>query len=253
MLFLCELSCYIFEILIRVMMMRLRIAETYSDMLSVWRFTHDVYVETGYAERHSNGLLRHYPHLDCIPETTVFIIEDDDNRIIGTNTVTIDGPFGLHVEDEFKSYVDSIRKEIYHENKILACSWRIVTAANHRSKIDILISLIGVTIYFCYLKRIDTVLFNFTLKHAKIYSKLIGLNIISEPKSHKSVNGTYGVLVRGDTDTVFNIWKNSNKKGQILREHISTIEEFCKEHRYPNLFYFDKINKASKLRNKVTL
>ena len=105
-----------------------------ADMWSVWKLTYDVYLEEGYCQPNDSGILQHYPHLDNIPETTVFCTKDDDGILQGTNSLTKDGPRGLHTEICFPEETAAVRYECYQNNLILGASWRIVTSPNNRGK-----------------------------------------------------------------------------------------------------------------------
>ena len=102
--------------------MIIRRAISREDFEAVWRLTHDMYVAEGYAEPQPDGLLRHYPHLDAIPETVVFLAEDEDGTLLGSNSYTLDGPAGLHVDDDFRDVVDAVRAECRATGKRLGAN-----------------------------------------------------------------------------------------------------------------------------------
>ena len=127
----------------------------------VYRLTHDEYIRMGYIEPRSDGRLRHYIHLDRIPETSI-IVAFVDGRIVGTNSWTKDGVYGLHVDQDFKAECDQIRRELYLRGKALAASWRIVTDNDFNSiRMKIVLTLIAETLKQIVLAGYETAVFTF--------------------------------------------------------------------------------------------
>jgi hypothetical protein len=91
--------------------MRIRNAHTRKDFEAVWKLTCDIYIAEGYANPSPIKILRHYPQLDLIPETIVLPVEDDYGNLLGSNSLTVDSPAGLHVDDDFKDVADYVRTE----------------------------------------------------------------------------------------------------------------------------------------------
>jgi len=91
-------------------------------MPAVYRLAYDVYLAAGFCGSNPERMLRHYPHLDGIPETTVLLAKTD-GQLVGSNTVTVDGPAGLPMDVGFREVVDEIRGQ----TGVVASSWRLVT------------------------------------------------------------------------------------------------------------------------------
>ncbi|MCW8131588.1 MAG: hypothetical protein KIS92_14670 [Planctomycetota bacterium] len=162
--------------------LRVREARSEADMDAVYRITHDAYVVKGYCTPQPDGRLVHYPHLDGIPETTVYVAELD-GEIVGTNAVTLDGPNGLHVDHDFKDECDAIRAE----GRRLAASWRIATRENLRSDTRVVMALIQETIRFWVMNDLDTCVCTFNPRHERIYKRL--LNMVTVATRFESVAG----------------------------------------------------------------
>ena len=181
------------------------------DMTKVWELTYSAYLEMGYCEPNDSGILRHYPHLDLIPETKVFAIEDScdcglkETIIQATCSYTIDGPNGLHVDHMFLDETNEVRKECAEKGLKLGSAWRIVTRQENR-KIETLLNLINITLDSGF-KEADVCLFTFHPKHAKIYARILDLYTIAGPKDDTSVNGSPAVLMRGDIVRMVERWK----------------------------------------------
>jgi hypothetical protein len=91
---------------------------TDSEIKEIWQLTHDEYVRKRYIEPQPHGMYSHYEHL----EDTLIYVALEDNEIIGTVSVTFDGPNGLPSDIDFPEETFALRT-----NNILAAAWRIIT------------------------------------------------------------------------------------------------------------------------------
>lgn len=187
-------------------MITARKATTLKDLEAVWRLTHDVYVAEGYASPSADGLLRHYPHLDLVPETEVFIAEDEDGTVLGSNSATVDGPAGLHADDDFKDVIDGIREECRRTGKRLGCSWRIVTLPGCRESLPVIMQLISATLESGQ-HRADAVLYTFNPKHESFYGRMLALKTVAGPRDGHAVKGAPAILMRGEMSEMVARWK----------------------------------------------
>lgn len=183
-------------------------------MDEVYKLVHDAYLWRGYCAPQSDGRLRHYPHLDGITETTV-IIGIDNGEIVGTVAYTDDGVNGLHVDDDYKAIVDTIRRE---ERK-LGSSWRIATKRDYRSEHGLVNALLEAVIHHWIDKRVETVLFTFNPRHEKVYARLWNLTAIG--RSDGTVLGLENapsVLMRWDIERCPAKWLNTPKRKAFQEE-----------------------------------
>ncbi len=161
-----------------------------TEMEVVYRITHDAYVAEGYSDPQPNGLLIYNSHLDAIPETTVLVAVHEE-EIIGTISWTLDNPSGLHVDDDFKTECDLIRRE----GKCLAGSWRIATRKRYQNQRTVVISLIQAVVDDYLHHGVDTSVFIFDPKHERVYQKLLGMRTVARRDAYKLTN-TPVVLMR---------------------------------------------------------
>lgn len=152
------------------------------DLEEVYRITHDAYVERGYCASRPDGRLVHYPHLDGIPETTV-LVAVLDGAVVGTNSLTLDGPRGLHVDEDFKAECDAIRAE----GRRVAGSWRIATRAALRSETRVVMALIQATVDLLRDKGVETGVFTFNPRHERFYQRLLNMQTVARHEG--SVHG----------------------------------------------------------------
>ena len=186
--------------------MIVRTTKSLKDLEAVWRLTHDVYVAEGYAAPRPDGMLRHYPHLDLVPETEVFMAEDEAGQLLGSNSATVDGPAGLHADDDFKAVIDGIREECRRAGKRLGCSWRIATRPGCRDSLAVIMQLISATLESGR-RRADVVLYTFNPKHEGFYGRMLGLRTVAGPRDGHSVKGAPAILMRGEMSEMMARWE----------------------------------------------
>jgi len=163
------------------------------ELETVYRMTHDAYVDMGFVEPRADGRLVHYPHLDALLETTV-LVALIDGRIVGTNSLTIDGPGGLHVDEDFKPAADAIRAAGIR----LASSYRINTLKEFRHRRDVVMGLIRETARILIEAGSETSLYIFHKRHEGIYRRLLNMETIAELQEIHCVNNFPAVLMRCD-------------------------------------------------------
>jgi N-acyl amino acid synthase FeeM len=186
-------------------MIQVREALTPWDMERVWRLTHDEYVKMGYAAPQPGGILKHFD-LDGIPETRVWLAEDEDGLVLGTISITMDGPAGLHVDDDFKDVVDEVREECRREGKRLGAPWRIVTRSGCHDQLIVSMGIIGASTEWGIENHLRVTLYTFNPRHERFYRRVLGLRMIAGPRPSPSVQGAPAILMRGDLETLIPAW-----------------------------------------------
>src|SRR5438552_3052516 len=106
------------------------------ELLMVHRLTHDCYVSKGYAAPQPDRRLVHYADFDGLPQTTV-IVAIRRGEVIGSVSMTLDGPWGLTVDKDFKDVCDSLR----YAGRSLAVIWRLVMKDSVKPSRRILMAL----------------------------------------------------------------------------------------------------------------
>lgn len=163
------------------------------ELDQVYRMTHDAYVEMGFIDPRPDGRLVHYPHLDALLETIV-LVATEGGRIVGTNSLTFDGPAGLHVDEDFKAEADLVRAT----GRKLASSYRINTLLECRQRSDIVKALIRETVRVALANGIETCLFIFHKRHERIYRKLLNMTTAAERPEIACVRNFPAVFMRCD-------------------------------------------------------
>ena len=166
---------------------------------------HETLVESNHITKRVDNIINLYPHLNNINQTNVLIAEIN-NKIIGTNSMTIDSEHGLHTDLFFKQETDYIRKS---SDEKLGSSWRIATSKEYRGNIRLFLDLIQNSFFLAKEKGIETCLFVFDKKHEKLYKSLLDAETISEKVCNIEAGIDINmVLMKTDTE---NSQKHLNK------------------------------------------
>jgi hypothetical protein len=180
-----------------------------AELDCVYRITHDAFVERAYCAVQPDGRLIHYPHLDHIAETTV-LVAIVDGQIVGTNSWTLDGPQGLHVDSDFKTECDAIRRE----GRRLSSSWRIATTSKCRSERKVVMALIQETLVQSVEAGVLTSLFTFNPRHERIYRHLLNMQTVARNDGTRGLNNAPAVLMRLDRENIPEVWLQAAAAGQ---------------------------------------
>ncbi len=150
----------------------------FNRLPEVNKLVREGFIESGFISGDYNQQVDLYPHLNTIEETTI-ITAEMNGKIIGTNSMTLDSPAGLHTDIFFKKETDFIRN---NENTILGSSWRIATAQEYRRNFRLFLDLIQNSVFAAKQKQIETCLYIFAKKHEEFYKKILDAETITEKK-----------------------------------------------------------------------
>ena len=170
----------------------IRPAWTAADLDAVYRLTHDAYVALGYVPPQPDGRLRHYGDVEAAPENVVLVAEEA-GAIVGTVSVTVDGPAGLHVDHDFRAACDAVRAE----GMPVGAAWRIVTLPDHRASSALVLELIRAVIDVLHRFGVTTALLSFAPNHERAYTRLLGMATIARTEGAADLR-TPAVLMRAD-------------------------------------------------------
>jgi len=187
--------------------MKIRVARSQQDWQDVWRLTCSVYRQQCYVQSPpEDGCLRHYPHLDQITETTA-IMAEEGGELVGTISVTEDGPYGLHVDETFPAKVEQVRCACDRSGKRLGASWRIVTRPESRMGFRVFRKLVTAAIGDMVRRGLDVTLYSFNPRHERAYQRLLGLETIARTEHDWSVCGAPAVLMLGRVEALRKRWR----------------------------------------------
>ncbi|GIU69069.1 MAG: hypothetical protein KatS3mg002_0305 [Candidatus Woesearchaeota archaeon] len=172
------------------------------ELKEVYHLTYKEYLREGYIQPNPEEMISLYPHLDNILETTTIGIYDKQ-KLIGTISWTLDGPFKLHTDIDFPEETQKVRDE----GRRLAASWRIVTDYEYRKNMTVVFNLILAVVEEMLIGNIETALFTFNPKHEKVYRQILNMDTVAKKlDSIKGMNNAPAVLMRLDIEKLSNKW-----------------------------------------------
>jgi hypothetical protein len=170
---------------------------TPSDLDEVYRITHDSYVDEGYIAPQPDGMFRHFREVDAACETTVFAAWVD-GVIAGTVSWTVDGPAGLHCDEDFGDVVDRVRSE----GRPLGASWRIAVRREYRGQAAIAMALIGRIVTELFTQGVLTMLATFNPRHERFYRRVLNFRTVARKDAQHGLSSAPVVLMRFDLERI---------------------------------------------------
>jgi len=166
------------------------------ELRQVYQLTHECYVSTGHFRAHPSQMIVHYPNFDHIPETEI-LVAVMDGVIVGSVSVTFDGPAGFTVEEEFKEQCAVIREE----GVPMAAVWRLVVADSVRANRAVLMSLVDTVVTRIRKRDIPLALFAVNPKHERVYCHLLNMEVVAR-KLQTDGRSAPSVLLRADAHKI---------------------------------------------------
>lgn len=164
------------------------------ELEDVYRLTYKCYVQKGYCKRNDSRMLIHYPHLDELSETAIFVVENEEGNLIGTVSTTRDNRYGLHVDEDFLQESDEVRKE----GRSLASSWRIAVDQEYRSQSRVARLLVDGSVAYWHASNIETCLMTFNPAHEQFYARYLNCQTLSRKEGLHDLSNAPAVLMRWD-------------------------------------------------------
>ena len=151
------------------------VLEDYSRLDEVYKLTHDTLVLSGEISPQDNGKIATSPHLDHHPDTTILIAEQE-GKIIGTITVTLDGDQGLNMEKWFEEELAFYRNTYSCR---LGSSWRLATDPSYRGKTRLIIDLYSKACKLLIEAGCGLCLCALMNRHTKTYQRLMDAKVVT--------------------------------------------------------------------------
>ena len=181
-----------------------------AEMSMVHRLTHDCYVAQGYASPQPDRRLVHFADFDGLPQTTV-IVAIHLGEVVGSVSMTVDGPWGLTVDKDFRDVCDSLR----YAGRSLAVIWRLVMKRDLNPSRRILMALFRETTALATLQGANTGLLTVNPRHASMYQRFFNMKEMSAKSSTKFLANAPAVLLRYDYELLPQSWRRFAESAQI--------------------------------------
>lgn len=188
------------------MAIRVETVTSPSQLRDVRSLVYRAYREKKYCLENEEKELNEHPNLDLAvvlyASTRVIRVVDDD-RLVGTVSMTLDGSEGLPTDRTFPRDTDEIRAEGRAEGHNLGAVWRLaVSDKENRSVVGTLFD----AVYDWLVQRcLSTALYVVHPSHEKFYRRIIGATVVAAAPNEVGLYGAPAVLVRLD-EPQFRVW-----------------------------------------------
>lgn len=161
-----------------------------AELDHIHRLTHDAYVARGLTAQQADGRLRYFAGVEGLPENMV-LVATCGGAILGTVSVTLDGPGGLSVDLDFAAPCAAIRAE----GPAVGCVWRIVTDPGLRTGVSVVLDLIRSAAAVLDRFGVGTALVQLGPHHERVYQRLLGFSSVARTATLSTL-ATPAVLMR---------------------------------------------------------
>lgn len=153
---------------------KISLLRDFSRLQEIYALNHDALSEVGDISPRQNGMLVINPRLDKMPETSI-LVADEDHKIIGTISFTLDGKEGMHLEKWFKREVDAIRT---NGDVRLGTAWRFAIERKHRNNRRLVLEMICAAFAVGRKQQCNKCLIVSTYRHIGFYKKFMEAEIV---------------------------------------------------------------------------
>ncbi len=169
------------------------IANDRASRSKAYRLAHDAYAAKGLVQPKSNGMV--VSPFDRHPDTLTVLAEDSQNEAAGTVSLNFDSPEGLPCDEIFSEDLRTLRLQ----GRRMAEVTRLVISNQHSSNRMLLVRLFNL-IYIDARQNMACTdfLIEVNPRHAAYYHRLLGFEVLSEPRPCPRVLGEPAVLLRLD-------------------------------------------------------
>lgn len=172
------------------------------DLFDVYRITHDAYVLKGYCLPKPHGMLNPFPEFDHLAETTILVAVIGE-EIVGSVSITLDGPRGFPTDKEFHSESQLIRQEGRH----LAAVWRLVIKESCPFRHQILTALLAEIGRRFIKDEVHTCFFSVHPSFVKPCKHIMNMKTVAGSKTTIGLNNVPAVLMRCDVESLPGRWR----------------------------------------------
>lgn len=169
---------------------------TSGDQEAIDRLAHDSLTSVGDILGHPSGRLRSFPQIDSAFETTR-IVAQQGSRVIGTISMTLDGPHGMPADHAFEQELLAIRAE----RRRLGNVWRLATDAAIATGKGLVEDLIFSAIRLADENSLETVLFMVPPRFEQLYAMLLLAKRVTAGSLSIGDQELSAILMRVDRET----------------------------------------------------
>jgi len=181
----------------------------YSRLDEIYHLTHESLVDGGYIAPKLNAKVQASPHLDCIPETSI-VITEQNRQIVATISITQDNSLGLPTDNYFKEETEAIRASSSDRVGVI---WRIASSKECRRNSRLIMDTVHRGTQIMYGSSCRIWLFAIAEKHVRFYNRFFDAKIVSRKITTVDQNIEIPmVLMQADVQGAWDRFAASTKK-----------------------------------------
>lgn len=172
------------------------------DLFDVYRITHDAYVLKGYCLPKPDGMLNPFPEFDHLRETSILVAVIGE-EIVGSVSITLDGPRGFPTDKDFHAESQLIRQEGRH----LAAAWRLVIKESCHFRQKVLTALLAEIARRLMTEQIHTCFFSVHPSYVKTCKHIMNMKTVAGSRTTIDLTHVPAVLMRCDVEDLPARWR----------------------------------------------
>ena len=172
------------------------------DLFDVYRLTHDAYVLKGYCLPKPDRMLNPFPDFDHLRETTILVAVIGE-EIVGSVSITLDGPKGFPTDRDFQKESKRIRLEGRH----LAAVWRLVIKESCPVRHPVLSALLSEIARRFMTEEVHTCFFSVHPSYVKTCKHIMNMKTVAGSKTTIGLTNVPAVLMRCDVEQIPPRWR----------------------------------------------
>ena len=204
----------------------IKVANTLEEREAVFHLAYQVYLDKSYVKKNeSKRLINTY---DADADTTILIVKDTNNKVVGSLTLVFDGQSRLPAEKIYSQELNALKSK---NEKMVEIS-RLVIDPNFRNSKEILVLLFNyLYIYSYYVKSYSCLVIEVNPRHIAYYNSLLNFKPIGSEKPCPNVESAPAILMylslKHSQDEVLRLTKNteSEKNNRSLYQYFVSPEQ----------------------------
>lgn len=195
---------------------RVSVARTVADHREAFRLVHIAYAWLGIDPVAGAGMRMTPQHV--LPESTIFIVRDEEDRLVGTMTVTLDSAAGLPLDHDYPAEVAALRGP---ERRVVEYGSLAVVQRCKHTGVSTLLSLAANWFSLSFLRATDVVM-GVNPKAVALYRAIFNFEPLGEPRHHAELETPVQGMVQ-DLTTIETWFRRHHRyrtsAGMALHEH----------------------------------
>lgn len=217
------------------------VANKPEDLTRCYSLAYQEYYKKGYVKEHVPNKMIISEH-DSDKETLVVMAKDENQKIVGTLSIVVDGMRGLPCDELFFDELVKLRQNGSRIAEVV----RLAISDEYKNSKEILVGMFNLVCnYVKNIAKCSDLIIEVNPRHVKYYQRLLLFKVISEEKECKRVEGAPAVLLCLNKQDVENYQKYFSHEKDYLRSLHPHLSKGKEEMQLAKMI-FDEMSKITK-------